>query len=568
MNQKLRKQLKRIVPVTLAVIVLAGFIFGAVGMMVAYADEPDPEVGNIGWIKESNVSVNFTLSNAKDTNEKESDLYFNKRYTAEVQIQLEGTGAEEYNSKNKPDNFMKVYMESGYIGNEEKGDFATSSRTEGRSSFVKSEVKDQNDGTYLFTFKLENVWPYYRIKNGEDPIMSFYILYPDQNAYDSFSKSCVGITFAGENYKSKSIGKINVDPDDTIPDDNENTSTSRPGVNDDDTEASIPTPKMIISSFDIPSEVVYGEEFDATIEFYNNSAYKDMVNVTMTVTPSEGVSIRNGVNQRHYIKIPKRQSTTERFRFKASDKLAAEAITLTVKFEYEYRFNKEYKQGSHEEVLSLMAKPKPEESSSSDSDKDGTEGSISSFELLSIVVPDKVYPDEDAYITIRAINKDHQFDASNVQVTVTGDGLLNSGNTVYHGALAHSTQAEIETTLQFASPGTYPLVCTLVYEDSVGLDEDKKPIVRINDIQKEFTVTVLESPYADMGNMGGMGDMGDMGIMDGMDGMDAVPAQGGVVEWMRGHLWAPIGGGVVLLAVIAGVVRHIRRKKAADDDDL
>lgn len=389
-------------------------------------------------------------------------------------------------------------------------------------------------------------------------------------AREPLSLKVKNITYKGEGYQERpSLG-----------DSSSSSSSSEPSIDygDDDSsdskttssedEDAIPTPKIIIKSFDIPNEVAYGDEFDTTIEFYNNSAYKDLVNVTMTVTPSEGVIIRNGVNQRHYIKIPKRQSTTERFRFKASDKFAAEGITLTVKFEYEYRFNKEYKQGSHEEVLSLMAKPKPEESSSSDSDKDGTEGSISSFEVLSIVVPDKVYPDEDAYITIRAINKDHQFDASNVQVTVTGDGLLNSGNTVYHGALAHSTQAEIETTLQFASPGTYPLVCTLVYEDSVGLDEDKKPIVRINDIQKEFTVTVLESPYADMGNMGGMGDMGDMGIMDGMDGMDAVPAQGGVVEWMRGHLWAPIGGGVVLLAVIAGVVRHIRRKKAADDDDL
>lgn len=393
--------------------------------------------------------------------------------------------------------------------------------------------------------------------------MDFYVSYA-AGGHDSFSKPCRKVTFQGSGYQTKPTYKINYD--EAVSDDSDDTTTSRSGTTSSEDEASIPTPKMIISSFDIPSEVAYGDEFDATIEFYNNSAYKDLVNVTMTVTPSEGVIIRNGVNQRHYIKIPKRQSTTERFRFKASDKLAAEGISLTVKFEYEYRFNKEYKQGSHEEVLSLVAKPKPEESSSSEEDKTGTEGSISSFELLSIVVPDKVYPDEDAYITIRAINKDHQFDASNVQVTVTGDGLLNSGNTVYHGALAHSTQAEIETTLQFASPGTYPLVCTLVYEDSVGLDEDKKPIVRINDIQKDFTVTVLESPYADMGNMGDMGDMGDIGMDPGMDG--AVPAQGGAVEWMRGHLWAPIGGGIVLLAVIVGVVRHIRRKKAADDDDL
>lgn len=557
MNQKMRKQLKRIIPVTLAVIVLAGFIFGAIGMMAAYAadeTEADKKPDEQKWISTTQSTL-ILIDPADPEYEGDIDVSYNKKYNARLSIKLtsaEGKPAfEDFKNKgNDPKEFIeKVSIKTGSGEN-----FKTSGATEFQL------ISPPEGESEVFLFELKDVIPQYK-ENSMSIIVSF------ANELDdfSFSKRAKNATFVG-NYPNKPIGSINIDSNKVIEDDSDDTTTSRSGTTSSEDEASIPTPKMIISSFDIPSEVAYGEEFDATIEFYNNSAYKDMVNVTMTVTPSEGVIIRNGVNQRHYIKVPKRQSTTERFRFKASDKLATESITLTVKFEYEYRFNSEYKQGSHEEVLSLVAKPKPEESSSSEEDKTGTEGSISSFELLSIVVPDKVYPDEDAYITIRAINKDHQFDASNVQVTVTGDGLLNSGNTVYHGALAHSTQAEIETTLQFASPGTYPLVCTLVYEDSVGLDEDKKPIVRINDIQKDFTVTVLESPYADMGNMGDMGDMGDMGMDPGMDG--AVPAQGGAVEWMRGHLWAPIGGGIVLLAVVVGVVRRIRRKKAADDDDL
>lgn len=551
MNQKMRKQLKRVIPVTLAVIVLAGFIFGAVGMMVAYAEGET-------WISETKSSVIFKDAEGSVIRK----VISSGRYIAELKIVLsKGDGANQYADwikENDPRDFMKVTMEAG--------NFVIASSAGGANNYtfsLEGTPEGPNpDGEYTFIYTLESVRPYYK----DSPHMDISVSFLDGTKQQSFTKLIKNITYEGENYRSRPVADDNSSSSssDSYTYDDDDSSDSKTTSSED--ENAIPTPKMIISSFDIPSEVAYGEEFDATIEFYNNSAYKDMVNVTMTVTPSEGVIIRNGVNQRHYIKVPKRQSTTERFRFKASDKLATESITLTVKFEYEYRFNKEYKQGSHEEVLSLVAKPKPEESSSSEEDKTGTEGSISSFELLSIVVPDKVYPDEDAYITIRAINKDHQFDASNVQVTVTGDGLLNSGNTVYHGALAHSTQAEIETTLQFASPGTYPLVCTLVYEDSVGLDEDKKPIVRINDIQKDFTVTVLESPYADMGNMGDMGDMGDMGMDPGMDG--AVPAQGGAVEWMRGHLWAPIGGGIVLLAVIAGVVRHIRRKKAADDDDL
>ena len=71
------------------------------------------------------------------------------------------------------------------------------------------------------------------------------------------------------------------------------------------------TPKILITDYEAPDSVQYGEEFKVTIKFMNNSKKKAIENMSMTITPPEGVSIVNGTNKRHYITIPQRQSTTE-----------------------------------------------------------------------------------------------------------------------------------------------------------------------------------------------------------------------------------------------------------------
>ena len=80
MNQKLRKQLKRIVPVTLAVIVLAGFIFGAVGMMVAYAaneTEADKKPNEQKWISTTQSTL-ILIDPAEPEYEGDIDVSYNK----------------------------------------------------------------------------------------------------------------------------------------------------------------------------------------------------------------------------------------------------------------------------------------------------------------------------------------------------------------------------------------------------------------------------------------------------------------------------------------------------------
>ena len=123
--------------------------------------------------------------------------------------------------------------------------------------------------------------------------------------------------------------------------------------------------------------------------------------------------------------------------------------------------------------------------------------------------------------------------------------------------------------LQFAEAGTYSLQAIVTYEDSVGKDDSGKPKVRINDLTKDFTVTVQESP--DMGMDMGMGDMMGMGGME-LD-ENGMPVGGEGMEMPAPWYKNPVilgcsGGGLVIVAVVVILlVRRARKKKAGEDDE-
>lgn len=527
---------KRVVPLTLAAIVLAGTLLGIFGTIFAYADDDKVPLKNMELKKPVDfISGGFLADSSK--------IKIDTKYT--IRIRLCPTDEGIYKGSDvtyNPIESVRLY----------KNDFITVAKNDNNEIYFTDEYPDSDaepDGG-------EKVYYVYELKN----------VYFEQNTSGKI-RAQVEI-----NYKDESVPSDTIDFNVTLSTGGTGTSNwadDNDGVRGTSTESEaevLTTPKMIITGFDIPPVVNPGEEFQVTIEFMNNSKKKDMENISMTLTPSDGVSIRNGVNKRHYIKIPRRQSTSETFTLKSSKELKAESLSLTVKFEYQYEVDNAYKDGSSEEILSISSIPKEEEEKE---DPNSTEGSISSFEILSVVPPDSLYPNEDGYVTVKVINKDHQFDASNVQLTIVGDGLINSGNTEYHGALTHSSQGEIEMALQFSEAGTFPLQAIVTYEDSVGKDADGKPKVRINDIVKDFTVTVQESP--DMGmDMGmGMGDM--MGIGGEMFDENGMPV-GGEAEpapWYKSPVILGCGGGGVLVIVLVAilVIRKVRKKKAGDDDE-
>lgn len=338
-----------------------------------------------------------------------------------------------------------------------------------------------------------------------------------------------------------------------------------PPNNDDSSSSRDPevltTPKMIITKFSAPKVINPEEEFKVSISFMNNSSKKNMENISVTVTPPEGASLVNSTNKRHFLTIPKRKVATETFNFRASKNLKLEAIPITVKFEYQYKVDGAYKDASSEEIISIYSIPKEEE----DEDETGTEGEISAFEILSIVPPDSMFANEEGYVTVKVINKDHQFDASNVQLTVLGEGLTNNGNTEYHGALVHSSQAEIEMPIQFLKEGTYTLEALVTYEDALGKDKKDRPIVRINERRKEFTVKVEKTPEQPaMNEM--MGGMQNPEVPQKQDALTAVMAKLAAMN-ISPVVAGGIALGVVLLIVAIVIVVKILRKKAEEKDE-
>lgn len=555
---------KRVVPFTLAAVVLAGTVLGLFGMIFAYAaSERNNDVITLG---RSNVTFyEYVVGQDRGPLVKSKNLQLNDE-TYDVYIVLavnaQAVGVE-------PDNMdaggvtekITVRLEEPTEDGTEGGDFVTSRSGKFENLSFAGDRETDDKGRIFVTYRLRNV-SIQSHKNGEARL-GINVQYQTNEGGDPVSVSL------WEKYRLSNVdtgGSSGSGIGDDDDDDDGGYRNNNPTSDDDDTEV-LTTPKMIVTGFDIPPVVNPGEEFQVTVTFMNNSKKKDMENVSMTLTPSDGVAIKNGVNKRHYVKIPRRASTSETFTLKASKELKAEALNMTVKFDYQYEQDNAYKDGSSEEVLSILAIPKEEEE-----DTSGTEGSISSFEILSIVPPDSLYPNEDGYVTVKVINKDHQYDASNVQLTIVGEGLVNSGNTEYHGALTHSTQAEIEMAIQFTEPGAHTLQAIVTYEDSVGKDEKGKPKVRINDLTKDFTVTVQESP--DMGMDMGMGDMMGIGGAD-MGGMEfdengmPVGGEGMEAPWYQNPvILGCAGGGVLVVAVVAVLlIRRARKKKAGDDDE-
>lgn len=565
MNRNQPKWLKRAVPLILALLVLSGTFLSCLSVVLAHAAEADAAYATIDSIHFLDTGNAEGQSSIMDTVNTDED------YILAVQLRLTPAGREafmQYHKTNPDDasDMLPALSEDDFIrsvrltsGNVKGGD-GNSRTTFSKHSRTPEIIDADYKGSIRYTLYLGPV----RLKEDSGRDVSIEITYSSKSADGSSSPD--GSDHLTEEITDSAGSPLTLPgsgisaPIEMLPSDK---TEDKSDILNRDTENAIPTPKMIITGFDIPDQINYGEDFDVTLRFYNNSAYKDMVNVTMTVTPSDGTLIRNGLNQRHFVRVPKHQTGSETFRFRASSKLASEAVTLTVKFAFEYEFNGEYKREESEEILSILSSPKPDETPGSGSGSG--EGSISSFEILSVVPPEEIYPGEESYITARIINKDHQFDASNVQMTITGDGLANSGSTVYHGALAHSSQAEIETMLLFNEPGTYTLECTVIYEDSVGTDENNRPIVRINDLKKEFTVTVLEAPGSgmDMG-MDFMDPSMDMGM--GFDENMEEPAS--PLRTVLSFPWILIPIAVLIVAAVL-VIRHFRsRKKDENDEDL
>lgn len=538
-------KLKRIVPLILAAVIIAGTMFGLLASVMAYAvgvEDTTPD-SNIGYMR----LVSITLYEGDDYDIRVKNVKKGQHYLMRLNLELTDKAVDT-------GKFTKAYLEDyirvklieneNYAVTATDDDFAESARF----SYTGS-LGTTGNPRHSFSLKV-------MARKNAATTATFKVEYPNTDGGETGEK---------DDFDERNISGLD-DPYDTSSGgyyyDWGNDSGGSGGSSSSEAEV-ITTPKIIVTNFEAPKVVKPDEEFQVTFEFMNNSKIKNLENVSMTVAPPEGAAIRNNTNKRYYITIPRRQKSRETFTFKASKDLKLESIPITVKFEYQYELDNAYKDGTNEEILTISAIPKEEE----EKDDNGTEGSISSFEILSVVPPDNMFPGEDGYVTVKVINKDHQYDASNVQLTITGDKLVNNGNTEYHGALAHSSQAEIEMAIQFTEPGTYTLEALVTYEDAEGKDKDGKPIVRINDIKKEFTVTVQEMPQQP--GMDGMGGMGMDGVMIGEDGLPVDAGMEAQAPWYKNPviLGCAGGGALVLVIIIIIVVKKIRAKKAGDDDE-
>lgn len=516
MKQKTRMILKRVLPLILAVAMVLGVFSGLLATVVGAANKENNNE-QPGYIEISNL---YLAKDKEDLDRVDSPAY-NNSYYVRLELRITQKGHEAgIKVENKIPNF-KVIADNDYQY------FET---TENTDNFKFKETTNSKENRHVFYLGVR--------PHGESRVFAILVKYGD----DTFDRLTYTITDLP--YPSS------YDDDDDSGSGTRRTSTNSSDDDDKEVAEDTMTPKILITDYEAPDSVQYGEEFKVTIKFMNNSKKKAIENMSMTITPPEGVSIVNGTNKRHYITIPQRQSTTETFHFKASKDLKLESIPIAVKFDGQYKVDGKYSGVvASEETIYVSSIPKPEEE---DEEK---QGRISRFEILNITPPDSLFPNEDGYLTVKVINKDLVSDAANVQLTISGNDLVNNGATEYHGALAHSSQAEIEIPVQFAQSGTFTCEAIVTYEDRDGKNEDGTDRVRINDVKKEFTVTVQEQPEEPS-----MDDFPpDVTVGGEMDGM-----QQGLSPLMIALIAV---GGVIILIVVILVVRRVRKKKSGDDDE-
>ena len=517
MKQKTRMILKRVLPLILAVAMVLGVFSGLLATVVGAADKDVNENVRPGYVELRDL---YLVEDEGDRDAASNPKYGNSYY-ARLELRITQKGREAGIKVDGDNPNFKVTADNDYAYFESKNS---------KDDFKFYETTNAKDDRHVF---------YLGVRPHEGNRTFRAMVKYEDDSYDILSRNLTELPYSSS-----------YDDDDDSGSGTRRTSTNSSDEDDKEVAEDTMTPKILITDYEAPDSVQYGEEFKVTIKFMNNSKKKAIENKSMTITPPEAVSIVNGTNKRHYITIPQRQSTTETFHFKASKDLKLESIPIAVKFDGQYKVDGKYSGVvASEETIYVSSIPKPEEE---DEEK---QGRISRFEILNITPPDSLFPNEDGYLTVKVINKDLVSDAANVQLTISGNALVNNGATEYHGALAHSSQAQIEIPVQIAQSGTFTCEAIVTYEDRDGKNEDGTDRVRINDVKKEFTVTVQEQPEEPS-----MDDFPpDVTVGGEMDGM-----QQGLSPLMIALIAV---GGVIILIVVILVVRRVRKKKSGDDDE-
>lgn len=489
-----REGIKRIAAWLMVGIMLFGTVAMLISVMVSADTNTTTDSGTIApregvsatllkvWDKNGHVFYN------KDTSEKNNKFSIKSGYYTSFRIEvidkeISGNGADIKDAYK----FIKDAIgDSNWSIDVDNGNFTNESVPIISIGTVKSKDGSTSYLKYTITFE--------RLKyTGVGNTLGFTVERSDQSGgesyYDSFAMTIPQC----------------------VPDKDSSSSGS-----DSDKEVETAKPYVIVTNYSYGGgEVPAGQAFDLGITFRNTSRETDVENMVMTVTCSDGLSIKNSSNTFYIAELKSQTEQTKTLSIQVKPGVDPGSQTVDVAFKYQYVADDARKDLETTEKIALPV------------------AQMDRFHVDPIEMVSQMFAEEETSMTVKYINKGRA-SVYNVSAEITGN-IASVGQRQNIGNVEAGKSGEIDFDIKGLGPGPITGKVIVTYEDL------------------NMNVTTVEVPYntevmaADTG--------GDMGMMGGMDDIPMEP-QGGGTQW----LLVAVATGV---ALAVGAILVVRKKKAA-----
>jgi len=303
---------------------------------------------------------------------------------------------------------------------------------------------------------------------------------------------------------------------------------------DDDKEPAPAKPYIILSNYSFGgSSVTAGSTFQLKMKFYNTSPEISVENIVMEINSGDSFTLANSSNKVFIKRLYAGESLEKSIDLRVLPNAEPKSGIVEVSFTYDYIVdNVRQPSVTCSEKISIPIYQ------------------INRFEIGNIEVPEFAVAGEEAYLTIKLVNKG-KTTIYNVSAEVRGD-FLNSGASEFIGNIESGVSKTCDDLyVKSANAGDVAGELIIHYEDATGAQYQ---------IPKTFMITFEGTDDKMNGKPGFPGDM----IDDTMGGKTD-QQQGFNKMWIIGIAAAVLAAGGIAAVVI---VKLVKKRKAMEDEDI
>ena len=233
---------------------------------------------------------------------------------------------------------------------------------------------------------------------------------------------------------------------------------------DDDEELNLDplTPHIIVSNYDYGAlQVAAGQSFDLDLTFTNTSDRYNLENIIMKIDTGEGFSITSSSNSFYIDSLKIGESISKVLNLQAMPSAKAQSYPININFSFQYLANDTRKSGESAESISIPI-TQPDR-----------------FTVNELQTPTMLYQGDEYPLSATFVNKG-KADIYNVTAELRGN-ISNNGERQFIGNVASGTESSADFYITASEPGTITGEIVISYEDSN---------MNIKEVTKPFTIEV------------------------------------------------------------------------------